>query len=76
MGYVLEKMGDNYFAITNANSNCAVGMSPYEADRMRSGMTTARSSLSSVHWTKPYPHSWPTRIKIRHNGSVRAPLGI
>jgi hypothetical protein len=25
MGYVLEKMGDNYFAITNANSNCGVG---------------------------------------------------
>src|SRR4051794_20208582 len=25
MVYVLEKMGDNYFAITNANSNCNVG---------------------------------------------------
>ena len=62
MGYVLEKMGDNYFAITNANSNCAVGMSPDEADRMRSGMTIARSLRSSVRWTKLYPHWWPIRI--------------
>ena len=25
MGYVLERMGDNYFAIANDNSDCCVG---------------------------------------------------
>ena len=77
MGYVLEKMGDNYFAITNANSNCAVGYvslrgGSYEIRDDNSGVIAFVRSLDEaipalVAHTDKNPPQWECESATRYS---------